>query len=59
MLAVQVCESLLGQLPQVRTALLSAMGQLHLSMGDLPSAQELFARVVDEEGEGVRSHLNQ
>ena len=59
LLAVQVYESLLEQLPMLRCELLSAMGRLFLSMGDLSSAQNCLSQVMEEEGEGVRSHVNQ
>ena len=59
MLAVQVYESLLEQLPMLRCELLSAMGRLFLTMGDLSSAQSCFTQATKEEGMGVRSHMNQ
>jgi tetratricopeptide (TPR) repeat protein len=67
LLAVEVYEGLLEELPGLRSQLLSVMGRLHLTLGDLPSAQTLFSLAEDrdekeEEGEGermVRTHINQ
>ena len=72
LLAVEVYESLLEELPGLRDQLLSVMGRLHLTLGDLPSAQALFSLASSspspgdrEEGEGeergrmARSHMNQ
>ena len=52
LLAVQVYESLLEQLPGQRSQLLSLMGRLFLSLGDLPSAQSYFSQVSSPGGEG-------
>ena len=66
LLAVEVYEGLLEELPGLRSQLLSVMGRLHLTLGDLPSAQTLFSLAEDrdekEEGEEermVRTHINQ
>ena len=75
LLAVEVYESLLDQLPGLRSQILSVMGRLHLTLGDLPSAQSLFSLAATspgssgeedlEEGEEkekeriVRAHINQ
>ena len=71
LLAVEVYESLLEELPGLRDQLLSVMGRLHLTLGDLPSAQCLFSlassssseeREEEEEAERermVRNHINQ
>ena len=66
---MEVYESLLEELPGVRDQLLSVMGRLHLTLGDLPSAQSLFSLASSseerEEGEEaerermVRNHINQ
>ena len=70
LLAAQVYDSLLEQLPGQRGQLLSLMGRLFLSLGDLPSAQSYFSQVAclagGEGGEGdgseretVLTHINQ
>lgn len=68
LLAIQVYESLLEQLPVVQGQLQSVIGRLYLSLGDLPSSQTYFSQVAsggEEEGEvegrdrAVMAHINQ
>jgi tetratricopeptide (TPR) repeat protein len=61
LLAVQVYESLLDQLPGLQEQLLSVMGRLYLTLGDLPSAQDLFSQAATAGGgdKAVRTHINQ
>ena len=63
---MQVYESLVELLPGLEGQLLSLMGRLYLTLGDLPSAQALFSRAASAgEREGgrevreVRTHINQ
>ena len=58
---MQVYESLLDQLPGVQGQLLSVMGRLYLTLGDLPSAQDLFSQAARAGGgdKEVRTHINQ
>ena len=54
-------ESLLDQLPGLQGQLLSVMGRLYLTLGDLPSAQDLFSQAASTGGgdKAVRTHINQ
>ena len=48
-MAVEVYSSMLDLIPEQRSQILSLIGRLYLSLGDLKSAQKYFTLVVEEE----------
>ena len=68
---MQVYESLLEQLPDLQGQLLSVIGRLYLTLGDLPSAQTFFSQAAsagggdgegdegEERNKAVRTYVNQ
>ena len=61
LLAVKVCEEVVGQSGELQLELQSAIGRLFLLAGDLASAQHHFSLATAGDGGKVKvqTHLNQ